>query len=71
MSLLGTGASIAGGVFIGLVFWLCGLLFTTTTTTASIPSYSLGTMIALGMFGGGVGSLVSRTIYIYIYTTYI
>jgi len=52
ISLLGTGASIAGGLLIGFTFWICGIIFAIPN---HVPQYSL---IFVGLLSGLLGSLV-------------
>ena len=55
MSVLGTGASAAGGVFIGACFWVLGVLCVGAPLGEGTQAFNY---ITLGLFGGLFGSLL-------------
>jgi len=53
ISPIGTLASLLGGAFIGITFWICGIIFgTVSTSVAQWP------IVILGSLGGLIGSLI-------------
>ena len=63
MSVVGTLASVAGGLFMGLSFALLGALFASSgdngdETPLALLLHQLGPLLVLGAFGGFVGSLL-------------
>lgn len=55
VTLLGLGASIAGGLFIGLVFYAFGVISPSSNTAAAMQQWKL---IPLGLAAGFVGSII-------------
>ena len=55
MSVLGTGASAAGGVFIGACFWVLGVLCVGASLTDGMQAFNF---ITLGLFAGVFGSVL-------------
>lgn len=56
ISALGTFASVAGGTFIGFVFWIAGFFFNSNDARYETPAQWY--LVLLGAFGGLVGSLI-------------
>jgi len=57
ISLLGTSASVAGGAFIGLVFWISSVVFA-EAGAADVVVPPQWPIIVLGLLGGSLGSLI-------------
>jgi len=56
ISILGTVASIIGGTFIGIVFWVAGIFFCNNPVDSTIPPQ--WPIILLGTLGGTLGSII-------------
>ena len=71
MSLLGTAASVAGGLFVGVCFWVLGVLCVGAPASDILQAFNLALLgLFSGLFGSIIDSLLGATVQVIVAHTH-